>query len=101
MYYCKIIVDRRLLIALVMEAARTSETLVENYFTRQYIPQDRSELHTRRRENLKSHKWLMLFKEIIVVCSMKRLNPVNTIITLHIIKTTGTYNYHRNSKAKR
>jgi hypothetical protein len=39
----------------MMEAARTSETSVDNYFTRQYIPEDYSELHTRRRENLKSH----------------------------------------------
>jgi hypothetical protein len=40
---------------MVMEAARTSETSVDNYFTRQYIPEDKSELHIRRRENLKSH----------------------------------------------
>jgi hypothetical protein len=40
----------------MMEAARTSETSVDNYFTRQYIPEDNSELHTRRREILKSHK---------------------------------------------
>jgi hypothetical protein len=33
---------------------------VDNYFTRQYIPEDKSELHTRRRENLKSH--------ILIVC---------------------------------
>jgi hypothetical protein len=32
------------MIALMMEAARTSETSVENYFTRQYIPEDKSEL---------------------------------------------------------
>jgi hypothetical protein len=32
--------------ALMMEAARTSETSVDNYFTRQYIPEDKSELHT-------------------------------------------------------
>jgi hypothetical protein len=38
-----------------MEAARTSETSVDNYFTRQYILEDKSELHTCRRENLKSH----------------------------------------------
>jgi hypothetical protein len=38
-----------------METARTSETSVDNYFTRQYIPEDKSELHTRRRENLNSH----------------------------------------------
>jgi hypothetical protein len=28
-----------------MEAARTSETSVDNYFTRQYIPEDNSELY--------------------------------------------------------
>jgi hypothetical protein len=39
-----------------MEAVRTSETSVDNNFTRQYIPEDNSEHHTRRRENLKSHK---------------------------------------------
>jgi hypothetical protein len=39
----------------MMEAVRTSETSVDNHFTRQYIPQDNSEHHTRRRENLKSH----------------------------------------------
>jgi hypothetical protein len=27
----------------MMEAARTSETSVDNYFTRQYIPEDNSE----------------------------------------------------------
>jgi hypothetical protein len=39
----------------MMEAVRTSETSVENNFTRQYIPEDKSEHHTLRRENLKSH----------------------------------------------
>jgi hypothetical protein len=48
---CKIIVDS----SLMMEAVRTSETSVDNNFTRQYIPKDNSEHHTRRRENLKSH----------------------------------------------
>jgi hypothetical protein len=41
----------------MMEAARTSETSIDNYFTRQIIPEDNSELHSRRRENLKSHKY--------------------------------------------
>jgi hypothetical protein len=36
----------------MMEAVRTSETSVDNHFTRQYIPEDNSEHHTRRRENL-------------------------------------------------
>jgi hypothetical protein len=39
----------------MMEAVRTSETSVDNHFTRQYNPEDSSEHHIRRRENLKSH----------------------------------------------
>jgi hypothetical protein len=40
---------------IIREAVRTSETSVNIYLTtRQYIPED-CELHTRRRENLKSH----------------------------------------------
>jgi hypothetical protein len=46
----------------MMEAARTSETSVDNYSTRQYITEDNSELHTRRRENLISHICLHSFK---------------------------------------
>jgi hypothetical protein len=38
----------------MMKAVRTSETSVDNHFTRQYIPEDSSEHHTRRHENLKS-----------------------------------------------
>jgi hypothetical protein len=41
-----------------MLAARTSETSVDNYFTRQYIPEDKSELHIRFRENLKSYDFI-------------------------------------------
>jgi hypothetical protein len=33
------------IIALMVEAACTSETSVDSYFTRQYIPEDKSELH--------------------------------------------------------
>jgi hypothetical protein len=41
--------------AMIMEAVCTSETSVNfNVTTRCYIPED-SKLHTRRRENLKSH----------------------------------------------
>jgi hypothetical protein len=43
-----------------MEAVRTSETSVDNHFTRQYNPEDSSEHHTRRRENLKSHISLLI-----------------------------------------
>jgi hypothetical protein len=43
-------------IALMMEAVHTSETSVNIQLRiRQYISED-SELHTRRRENLKSHE---------------------------------------------
>jgi hypothetical protein len=38
----------------MMEAVRTSETSVNNHSTQQYNPEDSSEHHTRRRENLKS-----------------------------------------------
>jgi hypothetical protein len=44
----------------MMEAVRTSETSVDNNFTGQYIPEDNSEHHARRRENLKSHTGSML-----------------------------------------
>jgi hypothetical protein len=46
--------------SLMMEAVRTSETSVDNHFTRQYNPEDKSEHHTRRRENLKSHLMLSM-----------------------------------------
>jgi hypothetical protein len=36
----KMIVDR---LSLMLEAVRTSETSVDNHFTRQYIPEDNSE----------------------------------------------------------
>jgi hypothetical protein len=53
---------RGLLIALMMEAARTSETLVNFYqTTRRYNTED-SHLRTHRRENLKSE--LFMFQEI-------------------------------------
>jgi hypothetical protein len=57
----------------MMEAVRTSETSVDNYFTRQYIPEDNSELHTRRRENLKSHiaKYSFDQKSFVENCTKK------------------------------
>jgi sugar (pentulose or hexulose) kinase len=62
--YCRVQISEvravsivRALIALIMEAARTSETSVDIQLgTRQYIPEDSElQLYTRRRENLKSH----------------------------------------------
>jgi hypothetical protein len=46
----------------MIDAARTSETSVDNYFTQQYIPEDNSEPHACRRENLKSQ---LLFSYIL------------------------------------
>jgi hypothetical protein len=53
------------IIALMMEAARTSETSVENYFTRQYIPEDKSKRHTSRRENLKTQVSMCLLQDML------------------------------------
>jgi hypothetical protein len=49
--------------SLMMEAVRTSETSVDNHFTRQYNQEDSSEHHTRRRENLKSHEIFPVYSE--------------------------------------
>jgi hypothetical protein len=74
-----------------MEAARTSETSVDNYFTRQYIPEDNSELHTRRRENLKSHilNYVVLFPRVLARFTAfkamyfpKGLHPVSTLLVM-------------------
>jgi hypothetical protein len=50
---------------MMLEAARTSETSVNNYFTRQYIPEDNSELHTRRRENLELSQRSVCFRDTL------------------------------------
>jgi hypothetical protein len=52
----------------MVEEARTSETSVDiRLRTRQYIPED-SELHTRRRENFKSHRSVVVvgFRSCVV-----------------------------------
>jgi hypothetical protein len=53
----------------MMEAVRTSEMSVDNHFTWQYIPEDNSEHHTRRRENLKSHieQSLLVIRQFFIV----------------------------------
>jgi hypothetical protein len=54
-----------LLIALMMEAASTSETLVNFYQTAQRKIPEEGHLHTRRRENLKSHT-LFTFQQTFI-----------------------------------
>jgi hypothetical protein len=56
-----------------MEAVRTSETSVDNYFILQYIPEDNSEHHTRRRENLKSHKAQFRFKAFLIMFCWQKM----------------------------
>jgi hypothetical protein len=49
------------IIALIMQAVHTSETSINIYLsTWQYNPED-SELHNRRRENLKSHTVIKMY----------------------------------------
>jgi hypothetical protein len=56
-----------------MEAARTSETSVDIQLrTRKHIPED-SELHTRRRENLKSHNQVLIYEYVRFKDAMFRL----------------------------
>jgi hypothetical protein len=76
---------RGLFIAL-METASTSETSVQfNVTTRRYIPED-SKLHTRRRENLKSHIVTMHFVLMGFLCfsAIIFLNSVNEFILVMV-----------------
>jgi hypothetical protein len=42
--------------------------IVDNYFTRQYVPEDNSVHHTRRLENLKSHRiYTLLLSDMTAV----------------------------------
>jgi hypothetical protein len=69
----------------MMEAVRNSETSVTfNVTTRRYILED-SKLHTRRRENLKSHT-------VIELVTRYRMGTVSNIVgILGFLQTTGTW----------
>jgi hypothetical protein len=70
----------------MMEAARISETPVDiDLTTRQYIAED-SELHTRRRQNMKSHIPL-------AVTSSSSFTSMNKFIgAVSPIQKSGTHN---------
>jgi hypothetical protein len=71
----------------MMEAARTSETSVDNYFTRQYILEDNSELHTRRREYLKS-QCNNMFKDFF---SLFLWFSIKTFLTSPTVRSASRY----------
>jgi hypothetical protein len=77
-----------------MEAARTSETSVDNHFTRQYNPEDSSEHHTRRRENLKSHilfcKQPSLKKKLTLFISVKKKLDIEVVVMIVMQSKTST-----------
>jgi hypothetical protein len=58
----------------MMEAVRTSETSVDNHFTRQYNSEDSSEHHTRRPENLKSHN------EVLVIATAGQVSNLTQAV---------------------
>jgi hypothetical protein len=66
----------------------TFETSVDNYFTRQYIPEDNSELHTRRRENLKSQSEAR-FKQSHTSLILEGFSSARVIHTLFSFKVTS------------
>jgi hypothetical protein len=46
------------------------KVIVDYHFTRQYIPEDNSEHHTRRRENLKSHVFHIVSAQYIFLLAL-------------------------------
>jgi hypothetical protein len=68
----------------MMETARTSETSVDNYFTRKYIPEENSELHSHGRENLKSH----ILGTLSIFFSLKHGDSETGICLRYEVKTS-------------
>jgi hypothetical protein len=65
-------------ITLMMEAVLISETSVNfKVTTRRYIPED-SELHTRRRENLKSHTFILFLFGRTYVTALEQILKLST-----------------------
>jgi hypothetical protein len=93
-----------------MEAVRASETSVDNHFTRQYIPGDNSEHHTRRRENLKSHTLLGLggldlnpippeYIAVVVTTLSRRTISYKRSMNVNIIRASRWIRWHNTSCA--
>jgi hypothetical protein len=72
----------------MMEAVRTYETSVDKHFTRQYNPEDSSEHHTRRRENLKSYI-VKLYGEATLRC-IRRFESLHSSLMMEAVRTCET-----------
>jgi hypothetical protein len=60
----------------MMEAVRTSETSVDNHFTRQYIPEDNSE-----RVNICLYTWYSQRQPAFLASEMFKLEPRSESLT--------------------
>jgi hypothetical protein len=86
----------------MMEAVRTSETSVDNYFTWQYIPEDNSEhikasqplqrhsilkmttsLFTKMLGNLQNSMWLILVSQELILLSLLAMNGAVVVVICH------------------
>jgi hypothetical protein len=68
----------------MMEAARTSETSVDNYFTRQYIPEDKSELHISTYLYCTEENWFYVLGRTIL-CYLMMLFQLEELYNVDII----------------
>jgi hypothetical protein len=62
----------------MMEAVRTSESSVYSETTLRYIPEG-SNLNTRRRENLISHKFSVITPRVTIVLTQRRIILVRLV----------------------
>jgi hypothetical protein len=70
----------------MMEAVRTSETSVDNHFTRQYIPEDNS----RRRENLKSQT--LVLQAVLFGLPVCNILQISHPVSLDAVMSKDNYN---------
>jgi hypothetical protein len=79
----------------------------QSFFTRQYIPEDNSEHHTSRRENLKSHTALLLLyftlynyqriskNAVSKIHSSKTINRITPALNVDVSKAVSTFRVER------
>jgi hypothetical protein len=75
--------------------------IVDDYFTRQYIPEDNSEHHTRRRENLKSHKVRTVRKKVRTIGNNSSISRAHHIMSRPGLgRTRGSQGVPRRRKGR-